>query len=263
MDTTFDLPGDVDMPDHRRTALFLDFDGVLVEIADRPDGVVVGDHVAPLLARLDAAFAGGVTLLSGRALRDLERFLPAYEGRMIGGHGAETRIDGHSRAHAFADDPRLRRLTDAAHRWTAQRTGFLVEEKPTGVVLHYRQAEGRGDDVRDALRAIIADLPGGGDDLDLHAAKMAWEVRPADADKGGAMQAALAGASVQRAVMIGDDASDEPAMRIALETGGLAVKVGDGPTAAPWRLRDPQAVHDLLERWARSAEMAETTGTAP
>jgi trehalose 6-phosphate phosphatase len=244
----YDAPADVPRPDPSRTALFLDFDGTLALLAERPDGVVVDGELPQMLSRVAAAFDGGVTILTGRPVRDIETFLPGHVGTIIGGHGAEVRTDGVSRLHSFAEDPRLADMTRRAHVWAADRPGLLVEEKPTGLVVHWRHAPDRKDEVV----AFMTDIVGGDGDLDLHAAKMAHEIRPADADKGSALRQALDGYPGMMAVMIGDDATDEPAMAAAVDSGGTAVKVGDGPTGAPWRLRDPAAVHALLRSWAQA-----------
>jgi trehalose 6-phosphate phosphatase len=52
----------------------------------------------------------------------------------------------------------------------------------------------------------------------------------------------------RRPVMVGDDLTDETAMQAALDLGGLAVKVGDGPTLAPVRIADPDALYRWLTR---------------
>ena len=50
--------------------------------------------------------------------------------------------------------------------------------------------------------------------------------------------------------MLGDDTTDEDAFAAAQALGGLAVKVGPGPTAARLRAPDPAAVRAWLAREA-------------
>src|SRR3954469_5093492 len=59
-----------------RAALFLDFDGTLVEIAATPDAVRVPPGLPGLLARLAAGLGGALAVVSGRPLADLDHFLP-------------------------------------------------------------------------------------------------------------------------------------------------------------------------------------------
>lgn len=233
-------------PDFAASALFLDFDGTLVEIAPRPDAVTLPPGLSGLLTRLDEKFAGGVTLISGRPLADLDRFLPHHTGPAIGGHGAEWRHRGETWTHPFADAPERVALIAELSRWARGRDGLLVEPKPTGVGVHYRDAPDFADMVEARLSDALANHP----ELELHRAKMAFELRPADIGKDRAMRAMLERLGVSKAVMIGDDATDEPAMALAQESGGLAIKVGPGDSLARHRLADPGGVLALLQRWA-------------
>lgn len=246
--TPFDGIDEIPQPDFASTALFLDFDGVLVDIADRPDAVRVADGLPEWLDRLDGRFAGGVTLLSGRAIADLDGFLPGRDNA-IGGHGAEWRRGGKTGAHPFGRDGRRGDLAAAMDDFAADRPGLLVERKPTGAVLHYRAAPDRADEVR----RFIEDLLCTQDDLELHPSKMADEIRPHGVNKGSALKEALATYDAAKAIMIGDDTTDEPAMQAARDSGGFAVKVGEGDTCATHRLADPAAVHAVLRRWAEDS----------
>ena len=52
--------------DCARTALFLDVDGTLLEIRDRPEDVVADAGLVDLLETLSSAFGGALSLISGR-----------------------------------------------------------------------------------------------------------------------------------------------------------------------------------------------------
>ncbi|MEJ0068344.1 MAG: trehalose-phosphatase [Pseudomonadota bacterium] len=56
-------------------AVFLDFDGTLVEIASTPDQVTVPASLVPLLRSLTDRFSRAVALVSGRPVADLDRRL--------------------------------------------------------------------------------------------------------------------------------------------------------------------------------------------
>src|SRR3546814_12054704 len=68
-------------------ALFLDFDGTLVEIADTPDGIRVPDGVPAQLAGLHRALGGRIAIVSGRAIADIRSHLGPLDLLMVGSHG--------------------------------------------------------------------------------------------------------------------------------------------------------------------------------
>ena len=226
-------------------ALFLDFDGCLVEIADRPDAVVVSDALRDRLARLHAMLDGAVALISGRDVADLRGFLPDFQGIVAGSHGAELSL-APGRIEAVHDQPfDAAALHARAHELARPHPALLVEEKPHGVALHYRADPSLEGYVQDVMQDMLQANPG----LMLQPSKMALELRPGGVGK----DSALAGL-MQRPpfagrmpVFAGDDHTDEPAMRQAQSLGGFAIKIGEGDTAADHRLPDPAALAEWLD----------------
>jgi trehalose 6-phosphate phosphatase len=50
-------------------------------------------------------------------------------------------------------------------------------------------------------------------------------------------------------VFLGDDVTDEYGFRVINRLGGHSVKIGQGETAARWRLTDPAAAKAWLGAW--------------
>src|SRR5690606_14702238 len=69
-------------------ALFLDFDGTLVELAPTPDGVSVSPRLTRLLDRLTRILEGRVAIVSGRPVALLRKLLP-IPMLTVGSHGME------------------------------------------------------------------------------------------------------------------------------------------------------------------------------
>lgn len=225
-------------------ALFLDFDGCLVELAETPGAVVVPEDLGPTLARLHAASDGAVALVSGRAVADLRGFLPDFPGVIVGSHGAE--IDrGDGPAHTVDPDPeRVEALQRMVQGFAASDPAYIAEAKPTGIVLHFR----RNPELRGAawhmLDAAMAEFPG----FHIHHSKMAFEIRPDGVGKERAVETLLAEPPFRgrMPVFFGDDVTDEPAMEFVRGAGGISVKVGEGQTCAECRLPDPAAARAAL-----------------
>lgn len=232
-----DLPPDA--------ALFLDFDGCLVEIAARPDRITVPAALHGRLARLHARQGGAVALVSGRDVADLRRYLPDFPGVIAGSHGAELSLDGRNieaTHESPLDAPALHRAARAlADGWPA----ILIEEKPHGVALHYRADPALAGLVEGIAARLLGAHPG----LVLQPAKMAVELRPAGVGKDRAL-ARLMGLPAfagRLPVYAGDDLTDEPAMAEAQARGGIGIKIGEGETRARHRLSDPAALAAWLD----------------
>src|ERR1700744_2126315 len=83
------------------TALFLDIDGTLLDLARTPDAVVVPDDLHAALARLYDELHGALAFVSGRSLIAIDRLFAPLRTAAIGCHGAEVRgVDGTVRALA-------------------------------------------------------------------------------------------------------------------------------------------------------------------
>lgn len=242
------LPGAPEGVDLARSVLFLDFDGTLVEIADRPDAVRVPEGMADLLADLHARTGGATVIVSGRRMQDLDRFLPGFPGVMIGSHGAERRDEAGFWQHPAFRSEALDCIRKMAETWAESAPGVLVEEKPCSVALHFRQAPDRMSDAERFLGALVAQSP----EFILHHAKMALEVHPADVSKRAAVQRLIRRWPDRRPIAFGDDATDEGMFEAVNAVGGHSVKVGPQETAADWRLEGPSDVRAVLEAWRRA-----------
>lgn len=228
-------------------ALFLDFDGTLVDIAAGPDLIKIPDRLPGLLADVHRATGGALALVSGRSVGALLKFLPNVPCTLVGGHGAEMRRDGQMYKHPLSDAPATRSIGDACTDFAAGHAGLEAELKPTGAVLHFRQAPHAEDAARRFATRLCIDWP----DFELHDAKMAIELRPRDVGKDIAVthlmeQPPFAG---RRSVFFGDDRTDEPALALVAKAGGLSVHIGEGPSYAEFRLATPADVLNTLTRW--------------
>lgn len=230
----------------RRHTVLLDFDGTLVELAGRPDAVVIDPALKALIRRLAGTFRGRVALVSGRSIAQLEGFLgETLEGvALIGSHGAEIHI-GPSRAAPV----RPAALIEAEHAIRATfagQEGVVVEVKTLGVAVHYRLAPEAEPAARRLVQSLVID-----NGLAVQEGKMMIELRAAGHDKGSGIAALMAKSPFAGTVpvFVGDDVTDEAGFVAVAALGGFGVLVGaERATAARYRLRDVPAVRAWLEQ---------------
>ncbi|WP_395330820.1 trehalose-phosphatase [Novosphingobium sp. BL-8H] len=225
-------------------ALFLDFDGTLVEIADHPDAVIVPDVLPGLLTRLSDCLDGRLALITGRSIAALESHLGPLSVAVAGSHGGEFRPAGHAMAEALAA-PLPARVIAELTAFAQDNGGLLVEPKPFSIAVHYRRHP-------EALAGLIARAETVGRELGLTLkhGKQVIELAMPGSDKGSAvtqfMEMPLFAGS--RPIFVGDDVTDEDAFAAAARLGGGGVLVGPlRETRARWRLGGVAQVHHWLE----------------
>lgn len=223
-------------------ALFLDFDGTLVDIADGPDAIAVSARLGERLERLAARLNGALAIVSGRGIDSIHRHLGPAALHIAGSHGADVRAP--SGAALRGAEPLPASVTERLGAFAAE-TGLLHERKAHGAALHYRarpDLESRAREFAEGLAAAhgLATKPG----------KCVVELVRPGADKGGAVdllaaQPAFAGA---QPVFIGDDVTDEDGFAACQKRGGFGIAVGERTSfAASYALETVKDVHKWLE----------------
>jgi len=235
-----------ELPPASRLALLLDLDGTLIDLAATPDAVLVPAGLLATLSGLSGRLGGALAVVSGRTVEAVAGLLAGLDLTIAGEHGAAIRRAGGGAIErpVLAAVPESWRA--AAARLAAGRAGVLLEEKPHGFVLHYRQAPAAGAALGVALEGLLgaggdgAGGDGAGAEFVLSPASMAWEVRPRGVSKATAVRALLAVPPFagRVPVFVGDDVTDEDGMRAAREAGGLGFKVqerfGDAAGVRAW-----------------------------
>ena len=232
----------------RNWAYFLDFDGTLVDIADRPEGVRVKQELVGLLSKVNQITDDAVVLVSGRPISDLDHHLKPLKLRASGLHGLEYRLDPNGpiircglRAAA------LDAARSALAAFARSHEGVQIEDKGRTISVHFRrapeykaQAQRATDDALSALGPEFVRLSG----------KMVFELKPRNVHKGQVVDKFMNSPAFSKRlpVFVGDDVTDEDGFSACNARGGVTVRVGKAnmPTKATFRLRDVEAVEDWL-----------------
>jgi trehalose 6-phosphate phosphatase len=241
------LPDDLPLPAPLRpekSALFLDFDGTLVEIADHPGAVVVAPYLPGLIADLSRRLDGRLAIVTGRSIAALEELLGPVEVAVAGSHGGEFRRSAAAGIEPLAE-PLPGEIVSACEAFAAANGGLLVEPKPFSVAVHYRHHP-------EALESLLNCAQGlaSAAGLSLTHGKQVIELAMPGSDKGTAAARfmALPAFAGTTPLFLGDDVTDEHAFHAMRGLGGQGVLVGPmRPTAAAARLPGVAAVHAWLK----------------
>ncbi|MEO7128305.1 MAG: trehalose-phosphatase [Rhodoferax sp.] len=240
------------LPQHPRTlpsispetALFLDFDGTLVDLAAQPEAVQVTPDLIPTLERLARGLDGALAIVSGRQLADLDSLLAPLQLPGAAEHGAQRRlVSGEVIPLAIPDmHDAIRRLNALAQR----HHGLRVEVKTAAVALHYRHAPELEDLCLQAMTEVVSSRA----DVELLHGKCVFEIKPAGASKGTAIAAFMAQPPFRGRLPLfaGDDVTDEAGFSAVQKLGGCGIKVGEGATQALCHCASPTALRQWLRR---------------
>ena len=229
--------------------VFLDYDGTLTPIADRPEHATLSASTRARLSHL--ATCCPVTIVTGRDVAVVRGFVQLDEVGYAGCHGLDIEGPVGSGLRYEAAETVLPTLdaaeTDLRHG-LAGVAGALVERKRYSVSTHYRLVDAGETAVVEEIVAAVARRYSA---LRRERGKKVFELRPDVAwDKGSAV-AWLVDALARdtgAAVYIGDDETDEHAFELLRGSGvPIVVEHGDRPTGARYRVRDPGEVNDVLD----------------
>lgn len=231
----------------KKIALFLDFDGTLVDFQPRPEQVRLNTRTRTALRKLTAHRAVRVMIISGRRRESLLQFVKVPRVYLHGLYGCEKE-GGLLLPKSVTGKISLAREALAALPDHAP--GVFIEEKGISLAVHFRDASAQSErHARARLRKLLTDCR---PHLAMIRAGNVWELVPSNVrGKGQAVRLLLQelGAAF-RPIYIGDDLTDEPAFR-ALRRG-ITILVGSRrPTSAHFSLRNPAQVGLFLERLER------------
>ncbi len=222
--------------------LMLDVDGTLLDIAHRPDAVVVPGGIKETLLRLYDTLSGALVLVSGRPIAELETLFAPLQLPAIGVHGGEMRV-GKGKVVSFTFDKAA--VASIAERCRVIKAeGVVIEVKPYSVALHYRLNPAAESAVRAHAQALVSEL---GQEWMLLSGKQMVEIKPAGFNKGTAVRRLYQRREFQNRVpiYIGDDVTDHDVFVVVQEMCGHAIKVGEPETGLAY-LDSPAQVRRWL-----------------
>ena len=246
----------------KRPAVFLDYDGTLTPIVDRPEDAIISESMREAVRGL--ARRTTVCVISGRDRPVVQELMGVDDLVVAGSHGfdiwsPEEGTLEHEGSAGFED--LLQEVTTRICGEAGAIEGALIEPKKASVAVHYRLvSESQRPRIKELVDALLAEHP---DELKVTPGKMVYEIQPKlDWDKGKAVLYLLEALGLDRdefvALYLGDDLTDEHAFE-ALSGRGIGIFVGDADdpevagrsTAADFVLSSTQEVERFLDTLAR------------
>jgi len=218
-----------------------DFDGTLAPLVDDPMTSKPHRESSAALRSLAEQSNTHVSVISGRSLRDLaalSRF--PEEIRLVGSHGSEFEV-------GFAQslsDTQLKLKTKVLEQTQAiaDEHKARLEVKPAGMAIHLRELSA---DTKTSVSQAMQNGPCKEPGVHVMQGKDVIELSVQDKNKGHAIERLRAQVGATAVIYFGDDTTDEAAFA-TLSGPDLAIKVGQGPTCAQYRIEDTTQVSQML-----------------
>lgn len=245
----------------RRPAVFLDYDGVLTPIVDRPEDAIMSKGMREVVRAL--AQRCSVCVVSGRDRPVVQQLMGIDSLVVAGSHGfdiwsPQEGTIAHQAATGF--DDLISEVRDRLRAEVESIPGVVVEPKRASVAVHHRLADPEHrTKVTAAVDELLDEYSG---QLKLTRGKMVYELQPKiDWHKGKAVLHLLLTLDLDTddvvPLYLGDDITDEDAFR-ALAGRGVGIVVGhpddpevaNRPTAADFVLESTVEVEQFLKTLA-------------
>ncbi len=238
----------------REPVLFLDYDGTLTPIVERPDQARLSTRMRSLLKRLSRDMT--VAIFSGRDMDDLKKRVNVDSVYYAGSHGMRIQgpgIEAWEHPEARNAKPALKEAAQQLREELGEIRGVEVEEKYYSLAVHFRRVDSdRKPDIKETAARI-----GREKGLRETGGKEIVELRPdLDWDKGkavGKLRSILGiDSEAYFSVFIGDDLTDEDGFDAVSEEGAGILVGCRRVTNARYRLESYREVGvflELLTQW--------------
>ncbi len=241
-------------PVKKNSALFLDIDGTLLDMARTPEAVMVPAELRATLSRLHDALEGALAFVSGRSLTAIDQLFLPLRTAAVGCHGAEMR--GADGALRILSDPIPGPVRAVFCKLTEDHPGTLLEDKLYALSLHYRLAP----EAKASLEAAMEEYAPlfAGENVAIQHGKSVIDARIRGIDKGVGVRALMQQAPFRDRAPVfgGDDTTDMDVFHILPELGGHGFSVGRSFDGVDYEFSSPHAVRQWLNRLAEKGVAA-------
>jgi trehalose 6-phosphate synthase/phosphatase len=227
--------------------LFLDYDGTLVPIANKPQAAAPDKKIINLLRRISKQPGIDLVIISGRKKEDLFEWFGKFKITLIGEHGVWIRRPkGKWRlVRQLRNDwkPLVIRILE---KYKDRLPGSFIEDKDYSVAWHFRDSESTMAELR--AKEFVDDMMQftAAKEIEILLGKKVVELKCSGVSKGDAAIDLLAEGEYDFILAAGDDDTDE-ALFQALPAGSFTIKIGKQKSFADFSLASSAAFVEFLE----------------
>lgn len=233
----------------RNIILFLDYDGTIVPIREKPELAKLHPLRRKLLEEISEKIT--VSVISGRRVSDLKELVKLKKISLIGNHGLEILYRGQLWIHpeALKIKKVLRKTLKKIEKRAKNFNGVIIEDKGLSGSIHFRLLKAGSKEI---LQKIVEEEVGDNNRrLKIREGKKVYEIIPnIDWDKGKSVKNLIALLKLKGQflkIYIGDDETDEDAFRIFGEKD-ITILVGRKKRSlAKFRLKNVDEVWKFLK----------------
>lgn len=239
--------------DTKKFCVFLDYDGTLTPIVNRPELAIPSDQLLQLLKKVCSVSNWEVTLVTGRGRDFCETYFSQLPMHIVAEHGGFYRSRGISdwESQVVVEEfheikPDILRLLELYTRCVP---GTWIEEKELSLVWHYRLAEqvfakSQSMELTEALVNVL-----GKTSYSVFRGKKNIEIRAVTANKGHAIEQMLNRFNWNQGeifMSVGDDKTDEDMHKVN-PSENISIHVGKPSIYAKYYLSSPELLCGFLD----------------
>jgi trehalose 6-phosphate synthase/phosphatase len=232
----------------KQRAVFLDYDGTLMNFVSSPDPkkVAPSKQLVELLTKIAAKPHTELCIISGRTREALESWFGKMPITLVAEHGSWVKQHGEWAQGLFSFQEHKKLLRPLLERYAERTPGATIEEKNFALVWHYRNvppelAYARNSNLKHDLNTMLA-----GTDVGIFSGNKIIEIKPRAIRKSTIVGELLDSNPADFVLCAGDDYTDEDMFEALPETA-YTIRVGMHETHARFQISSVEKLRGILK----------------